>query len=163
MSHFFPSFSFWLMKSIITPPILVTAVLFRPLLRDVVDAVSSWLSPWLLYETSLAFLVVGPFFLPGAGNDVDCAWSPGFDVEGSLGFSSKSPPSAGSVPWSLPISTSAGIAAVGPACALDVSADGCFARLTERIGKSSLSSDSEPLVSNRRPVFSFVFPKQFVV
>ena len=142
------------MKSIITPPILVTAVLFRPFFRDVVDAVSSWLSPWLLYDTSLAFLVVGPFFLPGAGS---CVWSPGLDVDGSLGFLSKSPPSAGIVSWSLPKSTFVGVVAVGPVCALDVSADGCIARLTEIIGKSSLSSDSEPLFSNRRSVCFLCF------
>ena len=37
-------------------------------------------------------------------------------------------------------------------CAFGVSVDGCLARFTEIIGKSSLSSDSEPLFSNRSPV-----------
>ena len=54
---------------------------------------------------------------------------------------------------SLPISTSVAVVAVGPVCALGVSVDGCLARFTEIIGKSSLSYDSEPLFSNRRPVF----------
>ena len=47
------------------------------------------------------------------------------------------------------------VIAVGSACAISVEAstDGCFARLTEIIGKLSLSSDSEPLFSNRRPFF----------
>ena len=64
---------------------------------------------------------------------------------------SKSPPSAGMVSSSLPISTSVAVVAVCPVCACSV--DGCLARFIEIIGNSSLSSDSEPLFSNQRPVF----------
>ena len=53
------------MKSIITPPIFMTAVHFPALLRDFV---LSLLSSWLLYDTKLGFRVVFPFLSAGAGN-----------------------------------------------------------------------------------------------
>ena len=81
--------------------------------------------------------------------------SPGFDADGSLGFLSNSPPIVGIVSQSLPISAPDCAIAVCPGCVTVVcaSANDCTFFLTEIFGKSSLYSDSEPLFSNRRPVF----------
>ena len=58
------------------------------------------------------------------------------------------------VSWSLPTSTSVSDVAEHSIGASGVVVNDCLARFTEIIGKTSLSSDSEPLFSNRRPILS---------